>query len=298
MDYRNFFRFSRAEARGAYVLIVIALGLTLWLILLKKQQLNRPTVPDKYRAMFIAWQKSVDSTTQQLKIAEEFKNQNYSNRVYVSFDPNTAGFESFAQFGLSFHQYQSIEKFRNKGGRFYKPADVSKMYVISHEMFQQMLPWIQIADTHVSAKDINHVSFQKQPEKRIIELNTADTLQLIEIKGIGSVLASRIIKYRNRLGGFCSTQQLGEVYGIDKQWLTNNDHLFTVNISEINRINFEKASYFQLSRHPYIGKELAGTLMRERTRTMFKSAHELAKAGLITIQQAQILEPYLQFQQP
>lgn len=67
MDYRNFFRFSRAEARGAYVLIVIALGLTLWLILLKRQQFNQQMVPDKYRAMFIAWQKSVDSVKQQSK---------------------------------------------------------------------------------------------------------------------------------------------------------------------------------------------------------------------------------------
>lgn len=298
MDYRNFFRFSRAEARGAYVLIVIALGLTLWLILLKRQQFNQQMVPDKYRAMFIAWQKSVDSAKQQSKIAEDFKSHNDSNRVYVSFDPNNAGFESFAQFGLNLHQYQSIEKFRNKGGRFYKPSDVSKMYVINYEMFQRMLPWIRIADTRVSAKSIKHVPFQKQPEQNIIELNTADTLQLIEIKGIGAVLASRIIKYRNRLGGFCSAQQLGEVYGIDKQWLTNNNRFFKVNINEIKKINFEKASYFQLSRHPYIGKELAGMLMRERTRKIFKNVGELANAGLVTIEQSQILEPYLQFQQP
>ncbi|MEZ4904304.1 MAG: helix-hairpin-helix domain-containing protein [Spirosomataceae bacterium] len=47
------------------------------------------------------------------------------------------------------------------------------------------------------------------------DINSADTTQLIRLKGIGSKLAARIIKFRDGLGGFASSAQYTEVYGLD-----------------------------------------------------------------------------------
>ncbi|WP_416338741.1 ComEA family DNA-binding protein [Pedobacter sp. MC2016-05] len=36
----------------------------------------------------------------------------------------------------------------------------------------------------------------------MIDINTADSARLDEIKGVGGTFANRILKYRERLGGF------------------------------------------------------------------------------------------------
>src|SRR5665647_1059817 len=47
-----------------------------------------------------------------------------------------------------------------------------------------------------------------------LDLNSADSLHLLEIPGIGPVFASRIIRYRTLLGGYYAVDQLREVYGM------------------------------------------------------------------------------------
>jgi competence ComEA-like helix-hairpin-helix protein len=47
-----------------------------------------------------------------------------------------------------------------------------------------------------------------------INLNAADSMALVMQPGIGPILSARIIKYRNKLGGFYTVAQLKEVHGI------------------------------------------------------------------------------------
>src|SRR5437660_80245 len=46
------------------------------------------------------------------------------------------------------------------------------------------------------------VFYKKATAGTVIELNTADSAKLTELKGIGPSFARRIVNYRNRLGGF------------------------------------------------------------------------------------------------
>src|SRR3569833_3197280 len=57
--------------------------------------------------------------------------------------------------------------------------------------------------------------YKKAASNVVIELNSADSAKLTELKGIGPSFARRIINYRNRLGGFINKEQLKEVYGMD-----------------------------------------------------------------------------------
>lgn len=50
-----------------------------------------------------------------------------------------------------------------------------------------------------------------------VELNSADTTELKRLKGIGSVLSARIVKYRKKLGGFTSVEQIRNVYGLSDE---------------------------------------------------------------------------------
>lgn len=81
----------------------------------------------------------------------------------------------------------------------------------------------EIADSIRKSKDyVGPPEYMKQNRSEkyakgtIVDLNTADSLTLIKVPGIGASFAHRIISLRNRLGGFYTVEQLQEVYGMDE----------------------------------------------------------------------------------
>lgn len=61
------------------------------------------------------------------------------------FDPNTITLDSLCMLGLTPRQAQTILNYRNKGGRFRRPEDFSRMYVVSEELYLRVKPFIAIA---------------------------------------------------------------------------------------------------------------------------------------------------------
>ncbi len=111
-----------------------------------------------------------------------------------------------------------VINYRNKGGKFNKPEDFSKIYVISPKTYERLKKQIVIsAEDHSS--EVN--SDNKIPDKQSkpLQLNTADTSDLIALPGIGPYYAKKIIQYREKLGGFASKDQLLDIYGIDRERL-------------------------------------------------------------------------------
>ncbi len=101
-------------------------------------------------------------------------------------------------------------------------------------------------------------------QSAILDLNKADSLDLIGLYGVGPTIASRILKFRKALGGFISKEQLRDVYGISDDYLESILESVVVNEPanpwvEINHFDFK-----QLLAHPYISYELAGDLLNLR----------------------------------
>lgn len=104
----------------------------------------------------------------------------------------------------------------------------------------------------------------KKVELKSIELNSADTTELKKLKGIGSYYASKIIKYRNRLGGFYSVSQLNEVYGIKPEVLEENKAVLIVDSTLIRKININTITKEELKQHPYIKWNVANSIVLYR----------------------------------
>lgn len=101
-------------------------------------------------------------------------------------------------------------------------------------------------------KATSYKKTEKYPIGTIVELNTADTLILKKVPGIGSAFSNRIVKYRNLLGGFYSVTQLSEVYGIDEDRYNTLKEWFCVNPQLIHKRSVNNLTQDSLSRHPYI----------------------------------------------
>ncbi len=113
------------------------------------------------------------------------------------FDPNTASLEQLCELGFSPAQAQSIENYRSKGGRFWTPDDFARCYVVSDSTFARLRPYIRIPK---------------------LDINRADSAAFTTLPGIGTYYAGAICRYRARLGGFASAEQLLEVgkFGLER----------------------------------------------------------------------------------
>ena len=112
--------------------------------------------------------------------------------------------------------------------------------------------------------DSTRKAFIKPIKKQIVNLNTADTVALKTLSGIGSYYASKIIKYRTKLGGFHSKDQLLEVYGIDPEILSVNAGFIKADASLIQKININTVTKEELKAHPYIKWNIANSIVLYR----------------------------------
>lgn len=130
----------------------------------------------------------------------------------------------------------------------------------------------------------------------IVDINTADTSTLQQLRGIGPVFASRIVKYRNRLGGFVSTNQLLEVYGMSEERFNAIEPHLSLSDSHIKLIPVNSASLDELRRHPYIDYYQARAIIDFRNSVgPLRSHDDLLKIPLLDEITIRKITPYIQY---
>lgn len=117
----------------------------------------------------------------------------------------------------------------------------------------------------------------------VIELNSADTFELQRLRGIGPAFARRIVKYRERLGGFTDKSQLLEIWGMDSsKYNAIKEHL-AVNPDSVHPINLNMVTFKELLAHPYFPFEITKAIMLYRKdHKRFVSAGELKNIKVIS----------------
>ncbi|MBM3922533.1 MAG: helix-hairpin-helix domain-containing protein [Sphingomonadales bacterium] len=129
-------------------------------------------------------------------------------------------------------------------------------------------------------------------------LNSADSADLEKLPGIGPVLASRIIRYRNKLGGFYEKAQLREVYGISDSLFSLLQPLLLLTSSNalIRTIDINHICFDSLRQHPYLRWEKARAIIRYREANgPFRSEKDLRNIWTLdSLTLAKIL-PYILF---
>ncbi|WP_297101448.1 helix-hairpin-helix domain-containing protein [uncultured Draconibacterium sp.] len=173
------------------------------------------------------------------------------------FDPNTASKEALEDFGFSSYQANNIVSYRNSGGGYRQPDDLLKIYGLDSATYKRVYPYVKIDNVAEPEKEVPEELFT-------IELNSADTSDLVKLKGVGSVYASRIVKYRNLLGGFCNVNQLMEVYGFTEELFAAVKPSVTIDTTAIKPIRINYAEFSELIRHPYFDKSNVNDILNEK----------------------------------
>lgn len=183
------------------------------------------------------------------------------------FNPNTASEEELVRLGFSAKQAASIIKYRNAGGRFRRKSDFAKSFVVSDSIYRRLEKYIDIP---------------------LLDINKADSAAFDALPGIGGWFASRMVEYRNRLGGYSCKEQLMEIYHFDQEKFDGLKDLVCCGRPE-TPFGLWSLPVDELRRHPHIRNyqtAKAIVLFREKTPREGWSVDALESNGIISAEDA------------
>lgn len=268
---------SETEIKGFLVLIVLVIGFGIAPYALQVWLPTQEPASEEERRLLEAWVAETDRQVQATPV-EDAKKPAPKKEVKVQklkqFDPNIAEQSLLEEVGIPTFLANRIVKYREKGGKFYRKEDLKKIYDFPESLYQQLEAYIVIAKKEEKERKVEKPEVpaelptpKEKPVVVKIEINEADTAELKKIYGIGSVLSARIVKFRDKLGGFYSVEQLSEVYGLKPEVYERLAKVAVCNGLVRKTISINSADIKQLAAHPYIDWGKA------RLITDFRKAH-------------------------
>lgn len=214
------------------------------------------------------------------------------------FDPNTLDEAGWHRLGVSNKTTSTIQKFVSKGGKFYKPQDIGKIWGLQEAEINRLLPFVVIEQkksAYPDSKPFDKKLYDKPIYKpSVVDINAADTTMLIALPGIGSKLALRIIVFRDKLGGFYKVDQIGETFGLRDSIFQLLKARFSIGETPVKQLNINTATLDELKAHPYLRYVIANAIVQYRTQHgNFTALADIKKIMLVTEEIFIKAAPYL-----
>jgi DNA uptake protein ComE-like DNA-binding protein len=183
------------------------------------------------------------------------------------------------------------------GSRYLVPADkfvVSEIPVITVIPYNDQIIIQPLNDVDVTESRKEYENYTRYQD--VIDLNYCDSASLEGLPGIGPVLSSRIIKYRNLIGGFVSVGQLREVYGLSEETFEMISSRLKADSSAVRKININNAEFKDLIRHPYLKRNEINAILKYRELNgNITDIVSMTENNLITPETANKIRGYLDF---
>jgi len=279
---RALFGFSRMETNGFLILLPMVI------IILFSEPMYRALVPptplgdlDRTDSL-IAWMDD------QEKIVAR---QRFDTIVFRFFDPNEISHEELIDLGLKEPIAGRLIRYREKGGRFRNREAVEKIYGMDTAWYRRAQAWMKftLPDPPKIKTTLRSKAILRD------DLNTADTLQFQDVYGIGPALARRIVRFRDRLGGYIAGDQLRDVYGLDSVVIQRVMRQFEIKPGfEPRKINLATATIEELLQHPYVKRKQAHAIVAYRSQHGLASPEQLRQIPSLEESWINKMLPYLQ----
>lgn len=156
-----------------------------------------------------------------------------------------------------------------------------------------VLQYDTIAAIEADTLSLNQIKNFSKEEVTSIEINSADSVDLLKLK-IPGYLISKIILYRNQLGGYANKFQLLEIYHFPESIFERIHSLLQVNTSLILPIGVNSKSEEELALHPYLSyKEAKAIVLYRKNNGAIKNQDDFEKINAVGTETKERLKPYL-----
>lgn len=258
---RPYFQFSRQERWGAFLLVGTLFGLYGLASLYPKRKLEASIPPLPLIKKEPVKPESFDDRSEKIR-----------EPALRFFDPNRLSESEWIELGISPRTARTIGNYRSKGGRFRVPEDLGKIWGLRPADRDRLLPFVRIRSepdrferTALTSRVTYASSAGKKPISISVDINRSDSVDWEGLPGIGPTYARRILRYRNRLGGFVHLDQIAETYQLpDSVFQKIRPHLRSGDLGQIRKIPLNTVSIDTLGRHPYCNFSLARSIIRYR----------------------------------
>ena len=233
------------------------------------------------------------------------------------FNPNTYTYEQLREAGLPKEVAVGIVRWRSYGKVYRLKEDLALASGMTDSLYSVLKPYI-IIDSEVAAKPKDYAAadgVKQKPKQQqsaqsgqvvekveaveqpsLLELNSADTTQLIAIKGIGSKSAAEIVKYRDLLGGYHSVEQILELKCITEQNYEKILQQICCDSCKISKIDINFATAKAVGRHPYVSRTALRKIFKQRQlKGGWSRIEDLVEDEILSEDEAKRLAPYLWF---
>lgn len=255
-SFKSHFTFNKQERSGIFFLLFFLIIVQLGYYLYQTNTVGRSSsfVPDN------VVQAEIDS----LKTISLKK-----DKVHVyPFNPNfITDFKGYT-LGMSVEEIDRLHELRSKDEFVNSAIEFQNVTKVSDSLLKTIAPFFKFPEwTQNKNRKTYNVSTSNYKVKKVIwkDLNTATAEDLKKISGIGEKLSARIIKFRDRLGGFLIDDQLSDVYGLEADVVERALKQFKV-ITKPNivKINVNTATAEDLAKLIYLQKQVAESIVNYR----------------------------------
>jgi DNA uptake protein ComE-like DNA-binding protein len=294
--FREYFQFTRKERNG--ILFLIAIVIALWILYFSIDYFKNPQSLN-----YSLFENQVDSFYVQLRDSDitKLNSKPITNKFSGTIDVNHPDVNSLISLGVSKKIANAWVNYTSKGGKFKTKEDVKKIWGMTDALYYQIASQLTFSkDTskafHSFSKN-NFKPFQSTycSDVQSMELNTADSIQIVGLPSIGESFAHRIIAYRSRLGGFYQKEQLLEIYGFTQELLTKISPYIIIDSLKVKKVHVNQADYKTMVNNPYFSKEIAKEILQYRKKNgKFLTTEELLTHQIISVKEWEKLKRYVE----
>lgn len=290
--FRFFFRFTKDQQKGIMALFILIIIVQIAYFTISSVDF---TSEKEKSANEKEWLSSQADIT-----ALKLKNKNHRDTIYP-FNPNYISDYKGYLLGLTTAQIDKIVTYRQSGGYMNSAHDFQTVTNVHDTLVDKLLPYFKFGKVpiHIAPKSDKHNdAVSKAYIIQVADINDALEEDLIKVFGVGEYYAKVILKRRNALGGsFVSMEQMDEFTEFSAEAITGlKKHFNILSKPVINRININNASLLQLSRFPYFNRDIAKSIITERSmKGKLLNIDDLLKISAFPVDKEKIIALYLEF---
>ena len=248
----SYFYFSKPERWAAFVLLVL-IGMVMVLPKFLWQQKPDLLIP------LALEQFGIDTMYMRDAFVEVA-----AHKAPFVFDPNTASVATLQSLGFSVKLASTLEHYRTKGGYIKSGQDLFKIWGMPPDLATRLAPYVRTSIKNTASKPWATAYKPAYTQAAPIDINTASVQEFEALKGIGPVLAARIVGFREKQGGFVKVQDILQVYGVKDSLLQALTPYLRLDVGRVPKSNLNQASVLQLVQKAGLQVVVAQAIVRWR----------------------------------
>jgi len=281
---KSHFALSRSQQNGIFVLVLLIIGFQVFMFIdISSEEQSDIINEDRIQD----FQKQLDSLN---------RNTSLRRDTIYPFNPNYITDYKGYILGMNLEEIDRLLAYRKNGKWINSERDFQNVTGVSDSLLRKISPSFRFPEW-INKQNSSTFRTQKTsgPDLVILDLNLASAEDFKLINGVGEVLSQRIVKYRNSIGGFLSSIQLKDVYGLSPEVIGRIEEKFQIRSRpDVPIRNLNSINEAELAEIPYFDNKLAKTIISYRkVNEGISSFEELSKINTFPYDKIDRIKLYL-----